>query len=758
MFDKLTRGLILRFNLFFVFSLLGLLCGFPALYSAGATTVVPLSQEALIEDAVGIVTGRVTLIESFWDAQQRKIFTHISLSVEEKLKGDFDTTQLILKQTGGRIGDLHSWIEGSPEFTTGEKVLVFLGRNRDASLRVAHLFQGKFSIFTDASSGEEIMYRGTPAGVQVRPAPGASTGVSPQHDQFESLTSYKLKVQEVLQKASQPLERRRSSGLILLPQLSSTQTEVQDGFTFFPTPFRWFEPDSFNSVPMRINSAGEPLAPTSGFDQIRAGLQAWSVVTGTNFRFRDAGFTTAAGFENDGVNAVSFRDPLGEIDNPVGCTGTLAVGGGFFDTNQSLIVNGQEFKRMIEGDIAFNDGWEGCGFYENFANFAEVATHELGHVLGLGHSADADATMFFQAHFDGRGAALRQDDVDGLRFIYPGTSLVLDSLDADTASPQPLGSTIMFTAATSGGAAPIQFKWWLFNGTAWSVVRDWSASNTFSWTPSTQGDYMIAFWARGNGNNTDAPENNLIRTRSFSISGPALLTVTSLLADKASPQPLGTTIGFTATSSGGTAPIQFKWWVFNGTVWSVGQNWSASNTFNWRPGAGGNYTVAVWARSSGATADAAENNALRSMAFTITASAGAQVRAFNNLLFCNPSCTSFTGRLRASEGYTWTAVSGTFSSYQSVPSSVLSNFVAEAVGLGAVINFPVTFNIVSGRRYALMITVDGADNPVLLLVDEGPMNLSVSGNPPASSKAVLGRLNASSPAHFALAGQRSAGR
>jgi hypothetical protein len=198
--------------------------------------------------------------------------------------------------------------------------------------------------------------------------------------------------------------------------------------------------------------------------------------------------------------------------------------------------------------------------------------------------------------------------------------------------------------------------------------------------------------------------------------------------------------------------------VFNGTVWSVGQNWSTNNTFNWRPGAAGSYTVAVWARSSGSTADAAENNALRSMPFTITGAATAQVRVFNNLLYCNPNCTSFTGRLRASEGYTWTAVSGQFSPYLLVTSSTLSNFVAEAVGLGAVINFPVTFNIVSARRYALMITLDGANNPVLLLVDEGAMNLSASENPPASSEAALGISNVSSAAHFAPAGQRSDSR
>jgi hypothetical protein len=84
-------------------------------------------------------------------------------------------------------------------------------------------------------------------------------------------------------------------------------------------------------------------------------------------------------------------------------------------------VNGTTFNRIVEGDVVFNDGWDGCGFYENFSNLAEVATHELGHVLGLSHSTDATATMHSMAHFDGRGASLRADDENGLRAIYPAT-------------------------------------------------------------------------------------------------------------------------------------------------------------------------------------------------------------------------------------------------------------------------------------------------------------------------------------------------
>jgi hypothetical protein len=49
----------------------------------------------------------------------------------------------------------------------------------------------------------------------------------------------------------------------------------------------------------------------------------------------------------------------------------------------------------------------------------------------------------------------------------------------------------------------------------------------------------------------------------------APLTLTNLTANLTAPQPPGTTITFTATASGGTAPYQSKWWFSDGTTWSL---------------------------------------------------------------------------------------------------------------------------------------------------------------------------------------------
>ena len=150
----------------------------------------------------------------------------------------------------------------------------------------------------------------------------------------------------------------------------------------------------------------------------------------------------------------------------------------------------------------------------------------------------------------------------------------------------------------------------------------------------------------------------------FPIMGPAGLTVTNLAADKPSPQSLGLAVLFTAAASGGTAPLQFKWWVFDGSVWSVAQDWSTSNSFNWIPAAGGDYIIGVWARSNGNTADAAENNAIGVLNFAVTAPAVSLVHAFDDV--------PYAIRITASQGC-WFATSVNFSEYQpaALPLSVL---------------------------------------------------------------------------------------
>jgi hypothetical protein len=179
-------------------------------------------------------------------------------------------------------------------------------------------------------------------------------------------------------------------------------------------------------------------------------------------------------------------------------------------------------------------------------------------------------------------------------------ALSVTSLTASVASPQFTNTAITFNAAASGGFSPYQFKFLsTVNGTT-TTLRTWNSSASFAWTPTQAGSYVITVWARSSGNSADAAEAS--RTLNYTITAPFALT--SLTSNLHSPQVAGTAITFTATSSGGQSPHQYKWWLYNGSAWSVLRNWATGNTFTWTPTqAGAGQTIVVWARSAEVTAD-----------------------------------------------------------------------------------------------------------------------------------------------------------
>jgi hypothetical protein len=102
-------------------------------------------------------------------------------------------------------------------------------------------------------------------------------------------------------------------------------------------------------------------------------------------------------------------------------------------------------------------------------------------------------------------------------------------------------------------------------------------------------------------------------TYGFTIFAP--MTSVALAASRPSSQPVNTSVVFTATGTGGTAPHWFQFRVTDKNQTLVARDWSSTPTFTWTPSVAGAYTITVRGRAIGPVGD--DYQATASMPFTI---------------------------------------------------------------------------------------------------------------------------------------------
>jgi hypothetical protein len=172
------------------------------------------------------------------------------------------------------------------------------------------------------------------------------------------------------------------------------------------------------------------------------------------------------------------------------------------------------------------------------------------------------------------------------------------TLVPDLASPQVVGTPVTFTAAGSGGSGTYEYRFWVNYGAGFLIARDYSTSNTFTWTPTTVGNYDIMVDVRNVG--STALRDAFEKVFFYQIQ-PAPATAVSVTPDKASPQAPGTPVVFTAAGSGGSGTYEYRFWLNSGAGYAVVQNYSTLPTWTWIPSVAGAYDVLVDVRSVGST-------------------------------------------------------------------------------------------------------------------------------------------------------------
>lgn len=474
-------------------SLLLLISALALAQSSFATTVVVPSDDQMIIEARAILRGKVVAIESSFDEQHRRIYTFVTVKVQEVIKGEITERFVILKELGGQVGNEGLRVFGSPQFTRGERVVLYLDTWKDGSLRTHQMFLGKFSITEDKATGKQIVVRSSPdENVDVRPNNAQSIGAIT--DRME-LSAYLKMVRGRLEanwERSQNFQDTYYRGVPLLAEPSEykklkSQGDIEPQWTYIhPAHPRWFEPDTGQQVTFVVNPTSAPQPNI--MDDVNAAMNAWSTVPSSALRLANAGSTTDCN-EGIGLNLIQFSGCDGRWSPGGACSGVLALGGLSWFGGNTRVINGVTFVQATAGFVSMNPN-AAC-YFTSHCNTQEVLTHELGHAVGLGHSADSTATMAAFAHFDGRCASARPDDQAAVQFIYPGAGGGPGPLTVTTSTLAngTIGSSYSQTLQASGGTSPY----------SWSIVSGLgnlppglglnASSGVISGTPTTTGTY-----------------------------------------------------------------------------------------------------------------------------------------------------------------------------------------------------------------------------------------------------------------------------
>jgi hypothetical protein len=216
------------------------------------------------------------------------------------------------------------------------------------------------------------------------------------------------------------VEVRASSATVADAVARSTVSAIAPGISFaspaggsvsaawLPWSWQW----SAAEIPVEVayNPTGAPAAV--GPSVIIAGLQAWSSVSESAFRYHYAGVTENVAsileFGPDGENVISWAS----LPCDQGCVLGITSKESAHEVDMLLNSNPSAAEQLGVGDRV---------------DWRTVVLHELGHMAGLEHScpvpfgpctaAEADAVMYFQ--YRGMLRKLTGDDITGIANLYP---------------------------------------------------------------------------------------------------------------------------------------------------------------------------------------------------------------------------------------------------------------------------------------------------------------------------------------------------
>ncbi|WNF22633.1 triple tyrosine motif-containing protein [Mesobacillus jeotgali] len=202
----------------------------------------------------------------------------------------------------------------------------------------------------------------------------------------------------------------------------------------------------------------------------------------------------------------------------------------------------------------------------------------------------------FSVHVKDRYSSQKYDSYGTFEYTILGDPVQLNSVTTSAVSPQDVGTPVTFTADASGGVNRL-YKFWIFDGQEWKVLSEYSTDNQATWTPTEAGDYRFSVHVKDS-----LSSNEYDDYAGFEFTAVQPPDITSLKADRPSPQAVGNTVTITAKGVGVQEAL-YRFYQYDGKEWTVLKDYGPENTIQWSPRGEGNYRISVHMKDSHSTKD-----------------------------------------------------------------------------------------------------------------------------------------------------------